>query len=110
MEVVALSHESAAATADAIVIGIWADGSLSPSGRQLDGATGGVLSGLIERKESTGKLYECTTLHAPSGVATKVATAPHTTMNCPSPPGSCQSAFTDEGNSASYFSGQKYVR
>jgi leucyl aminopeptidase len=72
MDVVALSQDSVAATADAIVVGIWADGSLSPSGKQFDGATGGLLGGLIERKEATGKLFECTTLHAPPGVATKL--------------------------------------
>src|SRR5688572_16587467 len=72
MEVVLLSQDAVAAAADAIVVGLWAEGSLSPSAKRVDDATGGVLGGLIERKESSGKLYECTTLHAPSGVAAKI--------------------------------------
>jgi leucyl aminopeptidase len=72
MEVVAISDEAVTAAADAVIVGLWADGSLSPSARRVDEATGGLLAGLVQRKEASGKLYECTTLHAPAGIAAKI--------------------------------------
>src|SRR5688572_5840515 len=72
MEVVAISNEAVTSPADAVVVGLWADGSLSPSARRVDEATGGLLAGLIERKEASGKPCGCTKLHAPAGVAAEI--------------------------------------
>jgi len=54
--------------ADALVIGIHSDASLSGNAAAVDEATGGAVARLIEGKEITGKANEVTPLLAPSGV------------------------------------------
>lgn len=65
--IASLPHE---VNADALVVGLWADGSLTPAARQIDEAAKGVITGLVSRRESTGRLYELTTLHGVAGIAT----------------------------------------
>src|SRR5687768_16728448 len=59
--------------ADAVVAGIYADGSLTPSAAAIDEASGGLIRRLIERGEGKGKPYELTTLHEPAGVKSPLA-------------------------------------
>ena len=49
---------------DAVVVGVYDDGSLSPGAANIDGMAHGVLSKLIESKEITGKRYELLPLFA----------------------------------------------
>src|SRR4051812_3071333 len=72
LEVVPTKQVATEVSCDAVVVGLWGDGSPTPSARAVDGATGGVIGGLVERKEATGKLYELTTLHALAGVKAKL--------------------------------------
>jgi leucyl aminopeptidase len=72
MEVEITGDEVATTATDAVVIGVWTDGRLTPSAARIDTASGGLLAGLTERKEITGKLCETLVLHAPAGVAAKV--------------------------------------
>jgi len=53
----------------ALVIGCYAEGVLTPAAIEVDQATGGVLTKLVESKEVTGKANELTTILVPSGVA-----------------------------------------
>ncbi|MCH8047195.1 MAG: leucyl aminopeptidase [Planctomycetes bacterium] len=53
---------------DAVVVGLPADGRLSPSAAAVDEATGGIITRLFERKEITGKAGEVTPLLAVGGV------------------------------------------
>jgi len=55
-------------SADAIVIGIYADASPSGPAEEFNRASGGLLSRLIEAKEITGKKCETQALLAPPGV------------------------------------------
>ncbi len=48
---------------DAVVVGLWSDETFTESTRQIDEASKGVIRGLLERKEATGKLFELTSLH-----------------------------------------------
>jgi leucyl aminopeptidase len=54
--------------ADAVVVGVFADDGLSDAASQLDEASGGLLSRLIETKEITGKPFELATLWHVTGV------------------------------------------
>ena len=56
--------------ADAVVVGVYADGSLSAGAAQVDQATDGALTRLVNAKEITGKRYELVPLLSPSGMAT----------------------------------------
>jgi leucyl aminopeptidase len=58
--------------ADAIVIGLFADSPPSGAAEELNRATGGLITRLLEAKELTGKRNETTTLLAPPGVKTPV--------------------------------------
>jgi len=71
MQVGTTTEAVASITADAVVVGCYADGTLPSSATELDVATGSVLSRLVEAKEISGKSGELTTLLAPSGVAAK---------------------------------------
>ncbi len=55
--------------ADAVVVGIYEDESISGAAAEVDQATNGVLSKLIEQKEAKASFGETTTILAPSGVA-----------------------------------------
>ncbi len=71
-----VSHSSDSpleARADALIVGLWSDGKLTPSAAAVDDAAGGLIRGLVERKEAAGKFLELTTLHAPAGVKAKLA-------------------------------------
>ncbi len=68
MEVVSVPDSVREAVCDAAVVGVWNGGSLTPSAKIVDEASGGLIQKLVERKEVAGKLYELTTLHAPPGI------------------------------------------
>jgi leucyl aminopeptidase len=53
---------------EAIVIGIEAPGSLTAEAREVDAATGGLLTRLVQREELSGKFGQVTTLLAPPGM------------------------------------------
>ncbi len=69
MEIQRFDTPLAATEADALVVGIFGDETLSGAAADADRATGGLLARLIERKEITGKKYETVALLAPPGVA-----------------------------------------
>ena len=54
--------------ADAVVVGIDAQGTLTKEARELDEALGGLLSRLAGRQELSGKTGDVTTILAPSGM------------------------------------------
>jgi len=57
------------ADADCVVVGAYADGTLSPSGQALDAASGGRLSALAARGDLSGKTGRTTLLQDLAGVA-----------------------------------------
>jgi leucyl aminopeptidase len=71
MEVRTLTSSPATAQADAVVVGVYADGQLAAPARQVDDAIGGLLTRLIEAKEISGKSNEVFTLWGQSGVKAK---------------------------------------
>ena len=58
--------------ADAIAIGIWKDLPLEGAAKQIDEATNGTLSKLIEIEEVSASRYSTTTLLAPAGVGANI--------------------------------------
>ena len=58
--------------ADAIAIGIWKDQPLQGPAQQVDQATGGAISKLIEMEEVSADLLSTSTLLAPAGVAAPI--------------------------------------
>lgn len=73
MRLASLNDNLVELAADAIVVGVWQDGSLPPDAQQLDAAGQGALQGLIAAKEISGKRGDVTTLLAPAGLKTKLA-------------------------------------
>ncbi|KAF1708888.1 leucyl aminopeptidase [Pseudoxanthomonas kalamensis DSM 18571] len=69
LEFVLNQDAPAAAGFDCIVIGAFADKSLTAAGRALDDASGGRLSALLERGDIDGKTGRTTLLHDLPGVA-----------------------------------------
>jgi leucyl aminopeptidase len=64
-----LNHEAPAqAGVDCIVVGAYADKSLSPAGQALDAASGGKLSALVQRGDIGGKTGKTTLLHDLPGI------------------------------------------
>ena len=53
---------------DCVVVGVFADKSLTPSARALDAASGGRIAALAERGDASGKLGKVTVLHDLPGV------------------------------------------
>lgn len=72
MDVSVVNQSASVVVADAVIVGMWSDGKLTKSAEEIDRAGGGVIRGLVDRKEATGKLLELTTLHAPTGAASKL--------------------------------------
>lgn len=65
-----LNHDSpAAATTDCVVVGAFADKSLTPAGQALDKAADGRLQALLARGDILGKTGKTTLLHDVAGVA-----------------------------------------
>ena len=58
----------ALADTDCVVVGIFGDGSLSPSAQALDQASGGQLAALVERGDVSGKTGRTTLLPDITGV------------------------------------------
>jgi leucyl aminopeptidase len=54
--------------ADAVAVGVWKDEPLEGPAKQLDDATGGALSKMIELDEVSADRYQTTTFLAPAGV------------------------------------------
>lgn len=69
MKVSATTESAATIACDAVVVGCYSDGELQAAARQIDEATGGALTKLIEAKEIEGKAGSLTTVLAPNGVA-----------------------------------------
>ncbi|HEY5804641.1 MAG TPA: leucyl aminopeptidase [Lysobacter sp.] len=59
----------AAAHTDCVVVGAFADNSLTPAARALDEASGGRLSALLERGDASGKTGKTALLHDLPGVS-----------------------------------------
>jgi leucyl aminopeptidase len=59
--------------ADAVVVGIVADSVLTGAAHELDQASGGTLSRLIENKEVSTKRLDVTTILAPAGIKAPLA-------------------------------------
>jgi len=70
MKVTSTSNLPQTVNADALIVGIWSDGSLTSAARQVDEVGNGIISGLLSRRETTGRLYELTALHGVAGIAT----------------------------------------
>jgi leucyl aminopeptidase len=68
MKVSAIQNSVVQAEADAVVVGVFADRPLETSAREVDRASGGLLSRLIESKDLTGKLHELLPLWGVGGV------------------------------------------
>lgn len=58
--------------ADAVAVGIWKDQPLDGPAKQLDEATGGAISKLIELEEVSADRYQTTTILAPAGIAAPI--------------------------------------
>lgn len=54
--------------ADAIVVGIVSEGTLAKEATEVDAATGGLLTQLVESEEISGKLGDTTVLLSPAGI------------------------------------------
>lgn len=73
MKISATNESAASIQADAVVVGCYAKGELSPTAAAIDQAASGAITRLIEAKEIAGKAGELTTILVPSGVvATRV--------------------------------------
>ena len=59
----------ASATVDCIVVGAFADGSLTPAAQALDAASSGRIRALLERGDVSGKTGKSALLHDLAGVA-----------------------------------------
>lgn len=68
MKVVPTEANIAEIAADAIVVGVYNDKLLTAEAREVDEATGGLLTRLLDAKEISGKAGKVTTLLAPAGV------------------------------------------
>ena len=70
MRVLATSGPLADLEVDALVLGIWQDEALAAEVAELDTATGGALTRLLESDEFVGKASELLTLPVPAGLQT----------------------------------------
>lgn len=70
MEVVVGKNSVQQAECDAVVVGLFSDGELTPSAAAVDAATGGLLRRLRERGEVKGKPFEATPLYDVPGFKT----------------------------------------
>jgi len=59
----------ASASVDCVIVGAFADGSLTPAAAALDAASGGRLKALVERGDVSGKTGKTALLHDLTGVA-----------------------------------------
>ena len=65
-----LNHAApASAATDCIVVGAFADNSLTPAAQALDAASGGRLKALVERGDVSGKTGKTALLHDLPGVS-----------------------------------------
>ena len=58
--------------ADVVAVGIWKDASLEGPAKQIDDATAGTISKLIELEEVSADRYQTTTILAPAGVSAPI--------------------------------------
>jgi leucyl aminopeptidase len=72
MKVTTTSERVSEIAADAVVVGVYSEAGLSGSAEELNRATSGLLTRLVEAKEITGKKFEVVTLLAPPGVKARV--------------------------------------
>ncbi len=71
MPIQAIQQNIAEIDADALVVGIYEDGSLPETAQQLDQVTAGGLQALLEAKEVSGKAGETSVWLSPPGVTTR---------------------------------------
>ncbi|HWB09160.1 MAG TPA: leucyl aminopeptidase [Pirellulales bacterium] len=57
------------AEVDAVVVGLFSEGELTPAAAEIDRASGGLVSRLLKNQEVTGKAYELMPLWGVAGVA-----------------------------------------
>jgi leucyl aminopeptidase len=69
MQISTIEVDVLRAEADAVVVGLFADEGLTGAAAEIDRATGGLVSRLVENKEATGKAYELLQLWGVSGVS-----------------------------------------
>ncbi|WP_425617557.1 leucyl aminopeptidase [Anatilimnocola sp. NA78] len=74
MAVQSIRDGVATVSADAVVVGVYADEPLSGVAEELNNATQGLLTKLLESKDLSGKRGEVVTLFAPVGTKAKQAT------------------------------------
>jgi leucyl aminopeptidase len=70
MHIAPLEAKITAAEAEAVALGVYADGPLSAAAEAVEKATGGLIAKLKERKEFSGKPFELLTIVAPAGLKT----------------------------------------
>ena len=68
MKILATDATPAQIEADAIVVGVFDDGSLGPISTEIDDATDGLITQLIELGEVSGHTGDITRLYAPTGL------------------------------------------
>jgi leucyl aminopeptidase len=74
MPVQAVFDPVATIVADAVVVGVYAEEALSGAAEELNRATDGMLTKLLESKDLSGKRGEVITLYAPPGIKARQAT------------------------------------
>src|SRR6186713_562079 len=72
MEIRSIKDSVTQINAAAVVVGAFADGSLTPSAAAVDEASGGLIRRLAERGEWKGKPFELATLYEPAGVKSPI--------------------------------------
>ena len=65
------SAAPAAISCDCLVVGIYADGQMSPSAKAVDQATHGAVRDILAQDEAVGKAGTLTTLYRPAGMKAK---------------------------------------
>lgn len=69
MQISAFTGSITELSADALVVGVWADGTLTSAAAELDKAAGGVIARLLSAKEFSAKRGDIATLYGPAGIS-----------------------------------------
>ncbi len=72
MKITPAKQSASETAADVVVVGLYEKSPLVGGATEMDRATGGLLTRLLERDDITGKKYQTTTLLEPAGVTTKI--------------------------------------
>ena len=71
MQISSIEKNPAQTQAEVVVIGVYAEEPCAGAAADVDKASGGLISRLLESKEITGEKYQCVTLYALEGVAAR---------------------------------------